>query len=163
MNRTLVAGIVGGLIGGLSVAELAPHALQNGVVQPVTAAPARAQEVLTAGRIELRDAGGKLRAELAMSADGGPALFFFDSAGRNRLVVGLYSPAEREAPSVVMNDPQQSAAGIFRLFGPLDTPVLVLKSRGRDRSVYGLNPSSTDPFLTNYAGDGTKSSAFGRD
>jgi hypothetical protein len=68
------SGIVGGLIGGLGVAELAPHALQNGVVQPVTAAPARAQEVLTAGRIELRDASGKLRAELAMSADGGPAL-----------------------------------------------------------------------------------------
>ena len=163
MNRALLAGIVGGLIGGVASVELARLAPQNAiVVQTATAAPARPQEVLAAGRIELRDASGKLRAELAMSADGGPALFFFDSAGRNRMVVGLYSPAENEAPSLVLNDPQQRAAGIFRLFGPRDTPVVVLKSQGRDRSVYGLNPNSTDPFLANYASDGTKSDVFGR-
>jgi hypothetical protein len=160
MNRTLLAGIVGGLIGGLVVAEL--QAPLNGVVaQAATAAPARPQDVLAAGRIELHDASGKLRAELAMSPDGGPGLFFFDSAGRNRLVVGLYSAAENEAPSVVLNDPQQRAAGIFRLFGPHDTPVVVLKSQGRDRSVYGLEPSSTDPFLANYARDGAQSDVFG--
>jgi len=160
MNRTLLAGIVGGLIGSVVGAEL--RAPQNGVVVPTaTAAPAHPQEVLAAGRIELRDANGKVRAELAMSADGGPALFFFDSAGRNRLVMGLYSPAENEAPSLVLSDPQQRAAGIFRLFGAHDTPVLVLKSQGRDRSVYGLNPNSTDPFLANYASDGTKSDVFG--
>jgi hypothetical protein len=161
MNRVLLVGVVGGVIGGLAGAELrAPH--NDVVVQTATAAPAHPQDVLAAGRIELRDANGKLRAELAMSADGGPALFFFDSAGRNRLVVGLYSPAENEAPSLVLNDPQQRAAGIFRLFGPHDTPVLVLKSQGRDRSVYGLNPNSSDPFLANYATDGTKSDVFGR-
>jgi hypothetical protein len=107
------------------------------------------------------DAGGKVRAELATSGDGGPALFFYDSAGRNRMVLGLYSPAEGEAPSVVLNDAEQHAAGIFRLFGARDTPVVVLKSQGRDRSVYGLNPASTDPFLTNYTGDGKKSDVFG--
>jgi hypothetical protein len=163
MNRTLLAGIVGGLIGGLVGAELVVHASQRGVVvQTAASAPANSADVLVAGRIELRDASGKLRAELAMSGDGGPGLFFFDSAGRNRLVMGLYSPAENEAPSVVLNDPQQRATGIFRLFGPRDTPVLVLKNQGRDRSVYGLNPSSTDPFLANYASDGTKSDVFGR-
>jgi hypothetical protein len=160
MNRTLLAAVVGGLIGGLAGAEL--HAPQRGVVHAASATPAPTQDVLAASRIELRDASGKVRAELAMSADGGPALFFFDGAGRNRLVVGLYSPAEGEAPSLVLNDPQQHAAGIFRLFGPRDTPVLVLKSQGRDRSVYGLNPSSTDPFLANYASDGAKSDVFGR-
>ena len=163
MNRTLLAGIVGGLVGGLATAELAVHVPQNGIfLQSATAAPARPQDVLAATRIELRDASGKLRAELAMSADGGPALFFFDSAGRDRLALGLYSPAENEAPFLVLNDPQQRAAGIFRLFGPRDTPVLVLKSQGRDRSVYGLDPNSTDPFLANYASDGTKSDVFGR-
>ena len=163
MNWTLLAGIVGGLIGGVASVELARLAPQNSfVAQTAAAAPTHSQDVLAAGRIELRDASGKLRAELAMSADGGPALFFFDSAGRNRLVVGLYSPAENEAPSVVLNDPQQRAAGIFRLFGPRDTPVLVLKSQGRDRSVYGLNPNSSDPFLTNYPSDGVKSDVFGR-
>jgi hypothetical protein len=163
MNRTLLAGIVGGLVGGLATAELAVYTPQKGVaVQTANAAPGHPQDVLAASRIELRDASGKLRAELALSADGGPALFFFDSAGRNRLVMGLYSPAENEAPSLVLNDPQQRAAGIFRLFGPRDAPVLVLKSQGRDRSVYGLDPSSTDAFLANYASDGTKSDVFGR-
>ena len=162
MNRTLLAGIVGGLIGGILGAELVGHASQRGLIaRTATAQPARSENVLVAGRIELRDASGKLRAELAMSADGGPGLFFFDSAGRNRLVMGLYSQAENEAPSVVLNDPQQHAAGIFRLFGSRDTPVLVLKSQGRDRSVYGLNAGSTDPFLANYAADGTKSDVFG--
>jgi hypothetical protein len=162
MNRTLLGGIIGGLIGGLIGAELMVLAPQHGVViQTATAAPTHPQDVLAASRIELRDASGKVRAELAMSADGGPGLFFFDSAGRNRLVMGLYSSAENEGPSLVLNDPQQQAAGIFRLFGPRDTPVIVLKSRGRDRSVYGLNPNSTDPFLANYASDGTKSDLFG--
>lgn len=163
MNRTLLAGIVGGLIGGLAVSQLTVHASRGGVgPQIANANPVRPQNVLAAGRIELLDAAGKLRAELAMSPDGGPALFFFDSAGRNRLVVGLYSPAEKEAPSLVLNDPQQHAAGIFRLFGPSDTPVIVLKNGGRDRSVYGLSPSSADPFLTNYASDGSKRDVFGR-
>jgi hypothetical protein len=96
-----------------------------------------------------------------MSLDGGPALFFYDSAGRNRMVLGLYSPAEGEAPSVVLNDPEQRAAGIFRLYGPHDAPVVVLKNQGRDRSIYGLNASSTEPFLTNYSGDGKKINVFG--
>ncbi|HEY2340612.1 MAG TPA: hypothetical protein VGH75_08790 [Steroidobacteraceae bacterium] len=164
MNRTLLAGLVGGLVGGLLSAVLAVHIRETGfVVNTAAAAPAHAEQALVASRIELRDASGKLRAELAMSADGGPGLFFFDSAGRNRLVMGLYSQAENEAPSLVLNDPQQHAAGIFRLFGSRDTPVLVLKSQGRDRSVYGLNAGSTDPFLANYAADGTKSDVFGHD
>ena len=31
-----------------------------------------------------------------------------------------------------------------------------------DRSIYGLNPSSTEPFLVNYSGDGRKSDVFGK-
>jgi hypothetical protein len=62
---------------------------------------------------------------------------------------------------VVLNDTQQHAAGIFRLFGGRETPVVVLKNKGQDRSIYGLNPNSTEPFLVNYAGDGKKSYAFG--
>ena len=152
MRRTILAGAIGGLLGVLVGAYL---------VLQAHAADTRFQSVVSAGRVELVDPGGKVRAELAMSGDGGPALFFFDSKGRNRLVVGLYSSAEGEAPSVVLNDPQQRAAGIFRLFGSRDTPVVVLKSEGRDRSIYGLNPSSQDPFLVNYDGRGTKSDVFG--
>jgi hypothetical protein len=161
MTKTFFAGVAGGLIGGLLGAYLFMH-LGPGPNRSATAvATTRRQDVVSAGRIQLVDAGGRMRAELAISGDGGPALFFFDTAGRNRMVLGLYSAAEGEAPSVVLNDAQQRAAGIFRLFGPRDTPVVVLKNQGRDRSIFGLNPNSTDPFLVNYAGDGTKSGVFG--
>jgi hypothetical protein len=162
MTKTFFAGVLAGLIGGLLGAFLLIQFERGGIPpSPSVASTARPQDVVSAGRIRLVDAGGKVRAELAMSRDAGPALFFFDTAGRNRMVLGLYSPAEGEAPSVVLNDAQQRAAGIFRLFGARDTPVVVLKNQGRDRSVYGLNPSSTDPFLANYAADGQKIDVFG--
>src|ERR1700732_4567557 len=153
IKNTFLAAVLGGLIGGISGAYLVMHLARGATaVQSVLAVPAPTRGV---------GSGGRVRAELAMSVDGGPALFFFDTAGKNRLVVGLYSPAEGETPSLVLNDPQQRAAGIFRLFGSRDTAVLVLKNQGRDRSVYGLNPNSTDPFLANYTTDGTKSDVFG--
>jgi len=162
MQRTLLAAVLGGVFGGLIGAELTAHVPRVAAIGPAAATELPAsQAVLSASRFELRDSSGHVRAELAMSADGGPALFFFDSKARNRLVLGLYSKAEYEAPSVVLNDPQGLAAGIFRLFGPRDTPVLVLKNQGRDRSIYGLNPRSTDPFLTSYSSDGTQRDVFG--
>jgi hypothetical protein len=161
MTKTFLAGILAGLIGGIAGAYFFIHLDRSpSIVSPAFAASG-AQDIVSASRFQLMDAAGKVRAELAMSADGGPGLFFFDSAGRNRMVMGLYSKAEGEAPSVVLNDPEQRAAGIFRLFGARDTPVIVLKNQGRDRSIYGLNPSSMDPFLSNYAGDGKKSDVFG--
>lgn len=120
------------------------------------------KDVVSARGIRLVDAHGKRRAEFAMSGDGGPALFFFDGAGRNRMVMGLYSPDEGEAPFVVLNDSQQHAAGIFRLFGARETPVVVLKTQGRDRSIYGLEPKTLEPFLVNYSGDGKKDNVFGK-
>jgi hypothetical protein len=162
MIKTLFAGVGAGLIGGIVGAYLLIHLDRSRtVLSPAFAATTHPQDVVSASRIRLMGADGKVRAELATSGDGGPALFFYDSAGRNRMVLGLYSPAEGEAPSVVLNDAEQRAAGIFRLFGARDTPVVVLKNQGRDRSVYGLNPASTDPFLANYTGDGKKSDVFG--
>ncbi|HMD27876.1 MAG TPA: hypothetical protein VKH13_04830 [Steroidobacteraceae bacterium] len=162
MTKTFLLGILAGLIGGIAGAFLLVHLTQGpALVSSASAAGARSQEVVAANRIQLVDASGKVRAELAMSLDGGPALFFYDSAGRNRMVLGLYSPAEGEAPSVVLNDPEQRAAGIFRLYGPHDTPVVVLKNQGRDRSIYGLNAGSMEPFLSNYSGDGKQTDVFG--
>src|SRR5271170_8025016 len=162
MANTFVAGAVAGLIGGLAGAFLITR-LDHGraMATPAYAPMPRRAEIVSANRIQLVDLSGKVRAEFAMTPDNGPALFFYDSAGRNRLVLGLYSPAEGEAPSVVLNDSEQHAAGIFRLFGPHDTPVVVLKNQGRDRSIYGLNASSTEPFLTNYSSDGKKTDVFG--
>jgi hypothetical protein len=155
MKSTFFAGVLAGAIGG----TIGAYALNH--LSTAAAIAAQPADVIAASRIRLVDAGGKTRAEMAISADGGPALFFYDSAGRNRMVLGLYSTAEREAPSVVLNDPEQHAAGIFRLFGAHDTPVVVLKNQGRDRSIYGLNAATMEPFLTNYAGSGTRSDVFG--
>jgi len=161
--RNHLVGILAGFFGGLVGAYVLGHSSPGGFfLPPALAATTHQQDVINAGRIRLIDAAGKLRAELAMSSDGGPALFFFDSAGRNRLVLGLYSPAESEYPFVVLNDTQQRAAGIFRLFGARETPVVVLKNQGRDRSIYGLNPNSLEPFLVNYSGDGKKGDVFGK-
>jgi hypothetical protein len=152
MRSHFLVGLLSGVVGGLTSAYLVGH---------LGAAAATREDVVSAHRIQLVDSAGRTRALLAMSPDGGPGLFFYDTSGRNRLVLGLYAPAESEYPFVVLNDGQQQAAGIFRLFGAKETPVVVLKNKGRDRSIYGLNPGSTEPFLANYANDGTKTSAFG--
>jgi hypothetical protein len=162
MKNTHFAGMLAGFVGGLFGAYVLGNFESGKALMQASAATTPQQDVVSAGRIRLVDGGGKVRAELAISRDGGPALFFFDSAGRNRLVLGLYSPAESEFPFVVLNDTQQHAAGIFRLFGGHETPVVVLKNQGRDRSIYGLNASSTEPFLTNYAGDGKRIDVFGK-
>lgn len=160
MNKTFAACALWGFIGGIIGANFPWHVQLRSLV-PQAAAAAAAQDVVSASRIRLIDPTGRARAELAISPDGGAGLFFYDSRGRNRLVLGLYSAAENEYPFVVLNDTQQAAAGIFRLFGTQETPVLVLKNKGADRSIFGLNPGSTEPFLVNYSADRKKTEIFG--
>jgi hypothetical protein len=159
MSKTYAAGLVSGFLGGMMGAFVLGHLGVGAGISPASAAPA--QDIISATRIRLLDTTGRPRAELAMSPDGGPGLFFYDTKGRNRLVLGLYSPAESEYPFVVLNDTHNEAAGIFRLFGGQETPVVVLKNKGTDRSILGLNPTSTDPFLVNYSTDHKKSAVFG--
>jgi len=162
MKSNHLKGIFVGFLGGLVGAYVFGHLDWSRVVVPPADAAAIAQEVITASAIRMIDASGKVRAELAMSRDGGPGLFFFDTAGRNRLVLGLYAPAENEYPFVVLNDTHQHAAGIFRLFGGNETPVLVLKNQGADRSIYGLNANTMEPFITNFGADGKRADVFGK-
>jgi hypothetical protein len=157
MNKTYVAGLTSGFLGGLMGTLVLAH-LGFPLISPASAATS---QDISASRFRMVDASGRTRAELAMSPDGGPGLFFYDSKGRNRLVLGLYSPAESEYPFVVLNDTHSEAAGIFRLFGGQETPVVVLKNKGVDRSILGLNPTSTEPFLVTYASDHKKTAVFG--
>ena len=114
MRSSCLVGLISGFFGGLIGAYLLAHPDGIHIWAPVaTAAAASAQQdVISARRIQLIDPSGRARAELAMSQDGGPGIFFYDTRGRNRLVLGLYSPAESEYPFVVLNDTQQHAAGI---------------------------------------------------
>src|ERR1700738_5255091 len=115
----MVSGFLGGMVGAVLIGHFTVGSL-------IPQASAASQDVVSAGRIRLLDAGGRTRAELAMSPDGGPGLFFYDTKGRNRLVLGLYSPAQSEYPFVVLNDTHSEAAGIFRLFGGQEKPGVVL-------------------------------------
>jgi hypothetical protein len=159
MTKTYVAGLASGFLGGIMGALVLGHFGGGLGIRTASAAPA--QDVISASKIRMLDVTGRTRAELAMAPDGAPALFFYDTRGRNRLVLGLYSPAESEYPFVVLNDTHNEAAGIFRLFGSLETPVVVLKNQGADRSILGLNPTSTEPFLVNYSSDHKKTAVFG--
>jgi hypothetical protein len=159
MNKTHFAGTLWGFIGGMVGAYVLGHVAPLSVLPQ--AAAATTPDVVSASRMRLLDATGRVRAELAMSPDGGPALFFYDTQRRNRLVLGLYSPAESEYPFVVLNDTHQQAAGILRLFGAQETPVVVLKNRGTDRSIFGLNPATTEPFLVNYSAERKQTAVFG--
>lgn len=159
MRNVFLAGLLSGFIGGLFGAYVLAHFERGPKAYPAEASAS--QQGITSSRIALVDDSGKVRAQLAMSPSGGPGIFFYDTRGRSRLELGLYSPAESEYPYVVLNDTRQQAAGIFRLFGGRETPVLVLKNQGRDRSIYGLNPNSTEPFLVNYSNASNKASAFG--
>jgi hypothetical protein len=162
--RSYLTGALSGFLGGLLGTYVLGHAQPS--FSPSPSAPSQSfvpqpSDSLSTRRLRLVDDSGKPRAELAFSREGGPALFFYDSHDRNRLVLGLYAPAEDEYPFVVLNDTQQHAAGIFRLFGQYETPVVVLKSEGQDRSLLGLNPRSREPFLTTFANDGKKTDIFG--
>jgi hypothetical protein len=134
MTNDYFVGVLSGFVGGI----LGAYVLVNGERATLLpqAKPTASQEVVSASRIRLLDATGRARAELAMSPDGGD-------------------------PFVVLNDSQQLAAGIFRLYGAQETPVVVLKNKGADRSIFGLNPGSTEPFLVNYSGDRKKTAVFG--
>jgi hypothetical protein len=159
MSKAYVAGLVSGFLGGVVGAFVLGQLRIPPLISAASAAPV--QDMISASRIRLLDTTGRPRAELAMAADGAPGLFFYDTKGRNRLELGLYSPAESEYPFVVLNDTHNEAAGIFRLFGGQETPVVVLKNKGADRSILGLNPTSTDPFLVYYSADRKKSAVFG--
>src|SRR5271169_468210 len=90
MTKAFFAGVAAGLIGGILGAYLLIQFDRSQSMRAASGTAGHARDVVAAGRIRLLDASGKLRAELAMSADRGPALFFFDTAGRNRMVLGLY-------------------------------------------------------------------------
>jgi hypothetical protein len=156
--KSLCLGLLGGLLG----AWLAVHAGGGiGQAQAQAGSQDRTFGTVSAHSVQLLDQAGKVRALLTMVPEGEPALFFFDGKGHNRLVMGVYAPSEGELPFVVLNDVQQNAAGIFRLFGPHETPVVVLKNGGTDRSIYGLNPGTLDPFLVNLGPGGRKTPIFG--
>ena len=115
MKKTYIVCALCGLIGGIVGANFPGQQLRSLLPQ---AAAASAQDVISASRIRLVDPTGRARAELATSPDGGAGLFFYDSHGRNRLVLGLYSAAEGEYRSSFSETPSKRRPAAFACSAP---------------------------------------------
>ncbi len=119
----------------------------------------KAGEVLSARSLELVDVAGRRRILMALTDSGTPAIWFFDRNGKSRLNLGLY---EDNNPFIVLNDANAQAVQILRTVGDKSAPVLVMKSKGQDRTVLGLNfGSAPDPFFVYYDAQGTKKTVYG--
>lgn len=125
---------------------------------PGDAHAASMYERLSVGKLDLVDDSGKTRIIIGVSSEGSPGIWFLDDAGRPRMNFGLYPEGD---PFIVLNDEREQAVQIFRTFGSGHAPVLVMKSDGKDRIVFGLNPQSKEPFLTLFDPAGNKASIFG--
>ncbi len=142
-------------LGGAVGYSIAHFALGIGMGSAVAAA-----QTISATRIELVDAQGQRQVVIGTSAEGSPAMWFFDRHGKNRLNLGLYGDGN---PEVVLNDEAERAVEIVRGVGPTSAPVLVQKSGGADRLVMGINwAADKEPFLVLYDAQGGKRSLFGR-
>jgi hypothetical protein len=115
--------------------------------------------VLSTRTLEVVGSDGRRQIVMGTSGEGSPGIWILDRKGKVRLSIGLYGDSNA---SIVLNDESEQAVQIFRTVGERSAPVLVMKSRGRDRIVMGLNGASQDPFLVLYGDDGAKQSVFGQ-
>lgn len=150
---TLILAVIAGFIGGLL-----PGSLKLRTVQ---ASDGYTSQVLSAHEFRLVDKNGAIGAQLAYSGEGTPVLFLFDKNGKPRAEIGTYGDG---LPCVVLMDEQSRAVGLFRLAGANQSPVLVMKSDGRDRMIMGLNMNGPghEPFLVTYDESGQKKEIFGK-
>ncbi len=83
MRNSYLVGVFSGFVGGLIGAFVLGHPERvNNWAPLAVAAAATQQDVVSARRIQLVDASGRARAELAMSPDGGPGIFFYDTKAK---------------------------------------------------------------------------------
>lgn len=146
MSRTThAASLVLGCLGGLLGASV------RGVAD---AAPPTPKQV-SAEQFVLVDSSGKTLAQLAKSGEGTPALFLFDKDKHCRLQAGVYGDGQ---PYFGLFDDKNNAVGLFRVAGSQGSPVLVMKSNGRDRMIVGLgmNEAAQEPFIEYYDSKGEK-------
>ncbi len=143
--RSVLLAIAGGMAGGFLFQALR--------LPPIAADSA--PKLVSAQELRLVDGSGRLLGQLARGNEGSPALFLYDGKGTARVVIGLYGDG---TPHLVLNDDKGLATAIVRQAGAQQSPVIVLKAKGRDRLILGLNMSQpqTDPFLVTFDRNGKK-------
>lgn len=132
----LSAGFVGGLLSNLVQ------------VRFPTSQASSSPSTYSASSFNLVDSRGKIRAQLALSKEGPPALFLLDEQGRARGSFGLYHDGSAH---LVLNDKNNQATHVMRSYGSDDSPLMIFKAKGRDEMIMGLNPSArAEPFMLYY-------------
>lgn len=146
VSGTLVGAWLGGRLG------LIPSAQAQ--------APA-APGVVSTRALEVVDAGGHRQILMTTTPEGGPGIWLMDKAGRARLNIALYGD---DNATIVLNDENERAVQILRTIGKEAAPVLVMKSRGLDRVVMGINwdGPKDEPFFAFYDDLGVKRAVFGK-
>lgn len=97
--------------------------------------------------------------------NGYPAQNFYGRDGQLRLQMGTYNAGgEAGLPMVGLSDNHGHLKMLFRLAGPNESPVIIMKDNaGRDRVVMGLglNDAAQDPFLATFGANGQKTMVYG--
>lgn len=137
--RTVFISIVSSFLGAFLF-----HYFQFGIGSE---AKAGGQKVITATQIDLVDSQGRLRAQLGFSKEGPPGLWIMDERGVARIAMGLYPDGTSH---IGLQDKNGLMIQLLRSIGPSESPLLILKNKGQDRMIMGLNSSQVEPFLISY-------------
>lgn len=110
------------------------------------------------------DAQARKRMELGISNDQ-PVQNFYGDDGQVRLRIGTYpGSTERGQPMTAFWDTNGNLKMLFRVAGPNQSPVIVMKdNQHHDRIVMGLalSDGKQEPFLATFDSEGNKKMVFG--
>lgn len=138
-SLTIVIGLLSGLVG-----SFIGHKIFTTNVSPQG-------DVLNIRQLNIVDNKNRLRAQLGTNAQEGVGLWLMDTNGQYRSMLGIYPPGEGELPTLVLNDSSGNAAGLFRLVGANQVPYLILKNKGSDKAIMGLQEADAKPFLQGFS------------
>jgi len=132
-----------------------------GLVPSANAQSPSAPGVVSTRALEVVDAGGHRQILLTTTPEGSPGIWLMDKNGRARLNIALYGD---DNATIVLNDENERAVQVLRTMGKQAAPVLVMKSRGLDRLVVGVNWTGPkdEPFMVFYDDQGNKRQVFGK-
>lgn len=113
----------------------------------------------------LAQTGFAVTGSYAQGVSGAP-IFIYGDDGQVRIQMGTYSAAgERGLPLVGLGDNHGHIRMLFRLAGPNESPVIIMKdTKGVDKLVMGLDLSdpAQAPFLSVIDANGQKQNLFGK-
>lgn len=92
---------------------------------------------------------GKRTAYLGPGDNGQGTYFLFDKNGGLSVQMGSYGSGSESGQSLLgLHDKNEHLRLLFRMYGPSDSPTLIMKDEsGRDRIVMGLDGSTQEPYL----------------